>query len=882
LTLTDLFRLTPKSLKSSRRSSNGIWKSVAKRALGETVQFFNQKLLSNIPSELVKDVAVFLVYVLLTFVMTLPMSAQLGKQAAGQGNDMWVSHWNNWWLQKILSEGHNLYHTPYMFYPQGTSLVWHSFSWFNATLWLLFQSLIGSLAAHSITILSSYVMSAYTAYLLARELTGSRKSAFVAGVIFAFYPYRLVHRNQIKLLSVQWIPIFALYLMRTTQKGRLLDGLKTGVALALCGLCGAQLMILSAIWAGVWLPYNLITKRENWSRRTVWALLLSGVVSITLLAPFFAPLVLALLDPSAAENLAAGHVGKATDLLAYFVPNRYHPLHPVRIDILKGIYRQIVHVRGDVASIGYVTLGLVIWALIKHWDKTKFWFFAALFFAILTFGPTLHVNGLAILPMPYRLLKNTILGKAMRHPSRFNLILALPIAMLASIGFKALLDKLQPQRQMTFGFIALCVILILFEYFSPFDATEPLRSAFYEQLRKEEDKFAVADFPIGFHAHDKWYMYAQTLHEHPMIGGHISRVPEHAHDFINRVPLLKRARKFAPQEGTLTDVSRQLEPLAEAQVKYVLIHKYRARPGEEDGWREWFAIQPCYEDQHLVAFRTAPQYGQDFHFIGEIGDGIGVISATLSTHALAQEGVLEAEVVWGTKEAPSQEWTAYLALVDENGQEAQRTTFQPCSSWSTSKWEPDAIARGKGTLQVDPFVERGAYTVAIGLTNAETGRQAGEPVAVGKVNVQAIERVFEVPEMEFESGAVFGDVLKFLGYDMQKSTDQLKLTLHWQALQRMKESYKFFVHLVDVESGQVVAQADVIPYDWTYPTIWWKDGEIVSDEITLSLQNIDLQDCQLEIGVYHANSGERLLLTKDPTQQSLFDRLILPKTNVEQ
>jgi hypothetical protein len=47
-------------------------------------------------------------YVVLVVLMTWPLAAQLSTHATGKGNDMWVSHWNNWWLRKALVEGQSL------------------------------------------------------------------------------------------------------------------------------------------------------------------------------------------------------------------------------------------------------------------------------------------------------------------------------------------------------------------------------------------------------------------------------------------------------------------------------------------------------------------------------------------------------------------------------------------------------------------------------------------------------------------------------------------------------------------------------------------------------------------------------------------------------
>ena len=42
----------------------------------------------------------FLIYSLLTLVMTWPVAARLGTHLVGNGDDMWVQYWNNWWVKK--------------------------------------------------------------------------------------------------------------------------------------------------------------------------------------------------------------------------------------------------------------------------------------------------------------------------------------------------------------------------------------------------------------------------------------------------------------------------------------------------------------------------------------------------------------------------------------------------------------------------------------------------------------------------------------------------------------------------------------------------------------------------------------------------------------
>jgi len=822
--------------------------------------------------------AVFTLYAVLTIAMTWPLAAQMSTHAAGSGNDMWIYHWGNWWARKVLTEGGRLYWTPYMFYPQGVSLTWYAFSWLNTAIWLPLQAPIGALAAHNFTLLLIYLLSAFTAYLLAREVTGSHLAAFVAGLVFAFYPAHNAYRTHLNFFSVQWVPLCALFIVRIERRGRLWDGLGAGLSFALCGLSGERLLLLAAFWAALWLAYKLVFERHNWSRKTARALLLAIVTCVLIAGPLLAPLVVGFFDPEISQNLTAPTPQeKRTDLLAYFLPSRYHPLISQKT-IFKKLYKRVVNFWERSAAIGYGALALMAWAVWKRWRETRPWVFTALISALLALGSTLEFNGRELIPLPYKLLTYTPLSAAVRNPERFNIVLALPVAVLVAIGVSDLIHRLRAHFVAQRTLFAGISLLILFEYLIvPFSTTRPVQSAFYEQLSQEPGEFAVVDFPIGFHSHNKWYLYAQTLHGRPTVEGNVARVPSGAHSFIESVPLLSAARVSPPGEGELRDVTRQLGPLAEVGVRYVLIHKYRAGEDKVSRWREWFFFQPYYEDGRLLVFRTAPRYGEDFRFATELGDGIGILDAGVSTHELGQGGSLDVEAVWGTRDAPRRDWMARLELVDPTGQEVQTEDAKPFPGWPTSEWGQSAVARGHWTLQADPHIPDGAYTVTLSLIDSMTGERAGEPLQLGQVSVQATERVFEMPEVETESEAVFGGELRLLGYDLHQGNDQAKVTLHWQALQRMDQAYKFFVHVVDPKNERLVAQADVMPRNWTYPTTWWEAEEFVSDEIRLSLEEVPPGVYKLYVGIYEVEGG-RLPVSLGGDRYMLEDEIAIPKT----
>ena len=77
---------------------------------------------------------------------------------------------------------------------------------------------------YNLLFLSTFVLSGLGMYLLVRELTGNPLAAFVAGLLFAFAPYRLAQSSHLQVLSSQWMP-FVLYGMRRYFAG---DGGREG------------------------------------------------------------------------------------------------------------------------------------------------------------------------------------------------------------------------------------------------------------------------------------------------------------------------------------------------------------------------------------------------------------------------------------------------------------------------------------------------------------------------------------------------------------------------------------------------------------------------------------------------------------------------------
>ena len=153
--------------------------------------------------------------------------------------------------------------------------------------------------SYNLLFLSTFALSGLGMYLLVREITGNAWAGFVAGLLFAFAPYRLAQSSHLQVLSSQWMP-FAFYgLVRffrsvdtTGPDGAVLRTRPlVGASLALVaqGLsCGYYLLYFTpfaaayALWEVAW--------RRLWRQPRVWlALGGAGLLAAALTAPFLAP-----------------------------------------------------------------------------------------------------------------------------------------------------------------------------------------------------------------------------------------------------------------------------------------------------------------------------------------------------------------------------------------------------------------------------------------------------------------------------------------------------------------------------------------------------------------------------------------------------------------
>lgn len=106
--------------------------------------------------------------------------------------------------------------------------------------------------------------------------------------------------------------------------------------------------------------------------------------------------------------------------------------------------------------------------------------------------------------------------------------------------------------------------------------------------------------------------------------------------------------------------------------------------------------------------------------------------------------------------------------------------------------------------------------------------------------------------------ATLGEVIQFLGYDLDQDGNVLNLVLYWQSLAAVAEDYDLFIHVLDTQ-GQLVAQQDMQPLNGLAATHLWQPGGMIRLPHQLVLPPaLEPGEFTVQIGMYLRETGARL------------------------
>ena len=181
----------------------------------------------------------FAFYGLLFVIFTWPLAAfSTSSFLAVPGRDSYQFFWNAWHFRQAVLGGHNPFHTDWLFYPQGSSLIMHAYTPIMGLLSLLLGN---EMLAVNTGLFFNYTLSGVGAFLLARRWVRSPWLCLLAGFIFAYSPYKLQrlpeHYNLVLTATVPFY-IMAYLWAFTFREGKFLPLVRSWGAVATCVALG--------------------------------------------------------------------------------------------------------------------------------------------------------------------------------------------------------------------------------------------------------------------------------------------------------------------------------------------------------------------------------------------------------------------------------------------------------------------------------------------------------------------------------------------------------------------------------------------------------------------------------------------------------------------
>jgi hypothetical protein len=561
-----------------------------------------------------------LIFTAATILMTWPYAPNAAR-ATPVGFDPLLQIWLSAWIQHALATDPFQLFAANMFYPFAQTLAYTDANVPGALIAAPLRALTGDpVLTNSLLVLATFVMAAAGVYALVVYLTENRGAAFIAGLAYAFLPYRMVHLWHLNWLEGAWLPWLLLALIRLVDR----PSLARGVAL---GLLTAALLLTSFYFSVqiVLMCVVIITARCIATRRWPSPDLVRGVLlALAIVAVIAVPLSIPYLQVRDEQRLERT-MDDAEQYKA--LPVSYIQLapwdHPCPIQRLVGVRAgpnesltsvgQAPHADGHqhaeiviedalfpgLVAILFAVVGIAGWRG-RRWLAVAFALIGVIA-AVLSLGPTLgprHGNGF---PLPSGWLFDHVpLFRAMRVSSRLGGLTSLMIALLAGLGLAfawqwlnarprfASLNRRKLAGLLLTTALSAAVLAELWTGAIPLASVDrgPEATAAARWLATQPPG-PVMEFPAesvfadpaaaSVRRHYGESMFASTFNWNPLVNGNSGFIPRAYSDFIERF-----VGEIARPDGTTTPrishvAADTLRLLQQIGVRYLVFHRAQYR-----------------------------------------------------------------------------------------------------------------------------------------------------------------------------------------------------------------------------------------------------------------------------------------------------------------
>lgn len=556
---------------------------------------------------IVGHLGVLLGFLILSVLMTYPLTFRMSRSVPGwPGDNLHYVRLLWWFKHALIDRGISPYFNPFVYAPEGLAMARGEVTLANTVFGLPLTAAWGPVVAYNVLLLTSFVLTGFATYLWIWRLTDRRVAGGVAGVIFAFCPYRMAHLpGHLPLMATQWLP-FLLYAIEELHRTR---NVRFAVWGAFFFAMNAWASWYYLYFALILVPLYVVFRFKRWSRwlrsKRFWkATSVLMVVSLVIILPAALPF-LQFYDTGDMQHKFNAMEKWSANPTDFFVPNLLHPLWGEPL-------RKLVPFQWDLwvekgLSLGVIPLILATVALMGQWQKRRVRALGiiALTSFSLALGPTLHWAGerveftvptglmallyhLRITPYLTQHLDPVLLSdmqtnhyvfvplpmlffylfvpfsKAMRSVGRFGLLTILAVAALAGQGTVRAWQELRLRRILPW----VVVLLVIFEFWSlPYEMTE-LEPRPVDRWLAAQPSGVTVELPVKDGLPPLKDYYA-TVHQQPTVFGptNVTFIPQALEERHERI------ESFPDAES--------IKALEDYGTAYVLVHT-----NEFDNWRQ--------------------------------------------------------------------------------------------------------------------------------------------------------------------------------------------------------------------------------------------------------------------------------------------------------
>ncbi len=449
------------------------------------------------------------------------------------------TQWNFWWIDQVLrgawGEHADLMHSPALFHPLGANLAYHTLDLgYGLLLWPV-RLIGGGLLQHNVALMLATYLMAWFTWLATRQLGGSRFAAALASVVLTLHGYRLAEAHHLNTFSTYFFPL-TLYLLARIGSGNrpLLSG-------ALLGLTGCAAVATSlfhamgcALVACLYIPFLWSDARER--RSAMLGLAAAAVVAAPVVAWMAWQLHRA---PAPVEFSVSDQARNAADLWQLLI----HPRLRMALTGTENDYMGLVINTGQRVLIWYlpgylpVALGLIAAFRAGAWpglaSSRRVLLIGAVAFILAGLGPFLKVGspaevnpGATGIPLPGRLLAFVPMLGTLRSVWHFAFLGTICLGIYASILGMEWLERIADPRRRVLLQLLLVVLAGAESFIGPLTTYGDRMEGAARFLKAAAPReSAVAVFPQYIYQLRGHFMYQQTIHGRPIMGGYISRDP---------------------------------------------------------------------------------------------------------------------------------------------------------------------------------------------------------------------------------------------------------------------------------------------------------------------------------------------------------------------